>query len=377
MNQVLSPQLFYELLRKQQIEFFVGVPDSTLKPLCSYITDHTPSHNHIICANEGSAIGLAIGYHLSTKKVAMVYMQNSGLGNAINPLLSLADREVYSIPLLMMIGWRGEPGQKDEPQHVKQGRVMLAMMESMEIPYEILPDDLEAATAAVKKATCYMDENSAPFALIVRKGTFGSYDLIKKEMRLFSVTREDSIKLIIDALADEDIVVSTTGMISREVFEYREELKQGHGSDFLTVGGMGHVSQIALGIACIKQNRKVFCLDGDGSVIMHMGAMAINGVQKCENLIHVILNNGAHDSVGGQPTVGFEISFIEIAKAVGYKNISVAETREEIINSLIKLKACMGPSLLEIRVNQGHRKNLGRPSTTPLENKNAFIEFIN
>ncbi|MFC2072271.1 phosphonopyruvate decarboxylase [Chloroflexota bacterium] len=374
---MLSPKLFFELLLEQEIDFFAGIPDSTLKSFCAYIADHASECNHIICANEGAAVGLAIGYHLATKKVALIYMQNSGLGNAINPLLSLADREVYSIPVLMVIGWRGEPERKDEPQHKKQGRIMLAMMEAMEIPYEIMAGDPEEANNAVQKAVDYMKKNSAPFALIVREGAFDSYTLKDIQKLSFPLTREDAIKLVIDSLGYEDIVISTTGMSSREVFEYREEMNHGHDRDFLTVGGMGHASQIALGIAGQKHNRKVFCFDGDGSAIMHMGAMAINGVQKCDNLIHIVINNGAHGSVGGQPTVGFDINFREVARAVGYKTILGAETKEEINRSMDVLKKDKGPSFFEIRVNKGYRKDLGRPTMTPVENKNAFMEFVN
>ncbi|MFC1940372.1 phosphonopyruvate decarboxylase [Chloroflexota bacterium] len=373
---MLYPKLFFELLRKQGIVFFAGVPDSILKSFSAYVTDHAAKGNHVICANEGNAIGLAIGYHLATKKVALTYLQNSGLGNVINPLLSLADSEVYSVPVLIVVGWRGEPGVKDEPQHKKQGRVMLAMLDAMEIPYRIMPRDHKAADNTIQEAINYMKENGAPFALIVREGTFDSYTLKDVQKQSIPLTREDAIKLIIDSLEDEDIVVSTTGMSSREVFEYREELNQGHGRDFLTVGGMGHASQIALGIANQKPNRKVLCLDGDGAAIMHMGAMAINGVQNCENFIHIVLNNGAHASVGGQPTVGFDISFKEVARAVKYKTILGAETSEEIIQGIAMLKKKKGPAFLEIRVNKGYRKDLGRPTITPAENKNAFMEFL-
>lgn len=373
---MLSPKLFLELLLEQGIDFFAGVPDSILKPFCAYITEHASKANHIVCANEGAAIGLAVGYHLATNKIALIYMQNSGLGNAVNPLLSVADREVYSIPVLMLIGWRGEPGHKDEPEHIKQGRIMPAMMEAMEIPYEVVTGDPDAVRNVIQKGVRYMKENSAPFALVVRSGTFDSYTLKDMEKLSFPLTREDAIRLIIDSLGDEDIVVATTGMSSREVFELREELNQGHGRDFLTVGGMGHASQIALGIAMQKHSRRVLCLDGDGSVIMHMGSMAINGVQKCENFIHIVINNGAHGSTGGQPTVGFDINFRGVAKAVGYKTVLGAETREEINQSMDVLRRNKGPSFLEICVNKGYREDLGRPTITPLENKNAFMGFL-
>ncbi len=373
---MLSPGTLFDLLVAQEIEFFTGVPDSILKSFCDYIIDHSPKGNHIICANEGAAIGLAIGYHLATKKTALVYMQNSGLGNAVNPLLSLADKEVYAIPVLMMIGWRGEPGCKDEPQHKKQGRVMLAMLEAMEIPYRLITGDITTARKTLREALSYCREKSAPFALIVRAGDFDTYNLQDAGKSHLPLTREDAIKLVINSLSDEHIVVSTTGMSSREVFEYREKLNRGHDRDFLTVGGMGHASQITLGIAHQKQERKVFCLDGDGAVIMHMGSMAINGQQKCANFIHIVLNNGAHGSVGGQPTAGFDIDFKQVARAVGYRTILGAENEGEVMQALRMVNKSQGPSFLEIRVNKNYRKNLGRPTVSPIENKMSFMEFL-
>jgi phosphonopyruvate decarboxylase len=374
---MLTSKLFYDLLQKRGINFFVGVPDSLLKSFCAYITAHNTKANHIICANEGAAVAVAVGYHLATKKIPLVYMQNSGLGNAINPLLSLADRDVFSIPVLMVIGWRGEPGYNDEPQHKKQGRITQAMLEAMEIPYEVISGDLNNAANAITQAVNYMKENSAPFALVVRKRAFDAYPPKNMKKPNFSLIREEAIELIVDSLDDEDIVISTTGMTSRELFEYREKLSHGHSRDFLTIGGMGHASQIALGIALQKQNRQVFCLDGDGSAIMHMGSMAINGVQKCKNFNHIVINNGAHDSVGGQPTVGFDISFKGVAKAVGYETIIGAETREDVKQCIDILKKRSGSSFLEIHVNKGARKNLGRPTLTPVELKNVFMEFLN
>jgi len=372
----MHPSYFFDILHENEIDFFTGVPDSLLKSFCAYIIDHV-AKNHIIAANEGNAVGLAIGYHLATNKIPLVYMQNSGLGNAINPLLSLADTDVYSIPILLIIGWRGEPGYHDEPQHKKQGRVTLNNLDALGIPWEIITGSVEEAVIGVQKAVRFMNENNAPFAFVVKKGAFDSYTPMHDKKTSYPLKRENAIKLIIESLDDRDIVVSTTGMASREVFEYRESLTHGHRRDFLTIGGMGHASQIALGIAIHKPNRQVFCLDGDGSALMHLGSMAINGVQKSPNFKHIVINNGAHDSVGGQPTVGFDINFREIAKAVGYVTILYAETREEVISRLNILKSVQGPAFLEIRVNKGGRKDLGRPITTPIENKICFMKFLN
>lgn len=372
---MLEPEFFFNCLSDHGTRFFAGVPDSSLKHFCAYVTDHVSTKNHFICANEGSALGMAAGHYLASGRIPVVYMQNSGIGNAINPLLSIMDQDVYSIPVLLVIGWRGEPGKPDEPQHKKQGRVLLSMLESMEIPFKIIDGNKDNADGAVEKAYAYMEKEKAPFALVVKKGSFESYQMDADGL-VYDLVREDAVKLIIDALDPPDIVVSTTGMTSREVFEYREAKGQGHEKDFLIVGGMGHTSQVALGIAVEKPDRKVYCFDGDGSIIMHMGAMAINGMSGCTNFVHIALNNGAHDSVGGQPTVGHDIDFVRIAKACRYQTIRRVEKTEEIIAALETMKTTPGPHFLEIRIRKGNRKGIGRPTTGPVENKRAFMGFL-
>lgn len=368
---------FYNLLRENGIDFFAGVPDTLLKDFCAFVAGNVAPDKNIITANEGGAVALAAGYHLATGKIGLVYLQNSGEGNAINPLTSLVDPEVFSIPILVMIGWRGEPGQKDEPQHIKQGRITLNLLDALEIPYEILPDDFEMTRKSIEKATRYMREEDAPFALIARKGTFEPYEFPRTPtVNPSRLLREAVIKLVTDSLETDDIVVSTTGMTSRELFEYREKTGGGHGKDFLTVGSMGHSSQIALGIALSKPARQVYCLDGDGSVIMHMGALAIIGSQKPENFKHIVINNGAHESVGGQPTAGFTIDIPAVAKACGYNLALTTETAEDIKNKMKLLKEAKGPALLEVKVNIGHRPDLGRPTISPQENKKAFMKFL-
>jgi len=373
---MINPKDLFEILKNNGITFFTGVPDSLLKDFCAYVTDNVSNENHIINSNEGAAIGLASGYYLSTGKPALVYMQNSGLGNSINPLLSLADAEVYSIPMLLAIGWRGEPGKKDEPQHKKQGRVMLKMLESMEITYEIINSNTKNLSELIGKAVEYMQEESSPYALVISEGTFEEYKLKSGIETNYPLKREDAIKIIMDNLNDNDIIVSTTGKTSREVFEYRENNKQGHSNDFLTVGSMGHSSQIALGIALMKSDKQVYVLDGDGAVIMQMGTLAILGTESPANFKQIIINNGAHDSVGGQPTAALKIDFTAIAKACGFINTLIAENEVQIVEELGKLRKSKGPSLLEIRVNKGARSDLGRPTSTPLENKESFMEFL-
>tara|TARA_Y100000389_G_scaffold168042_1_gene173503 strand:+ start:6689 stop:7834 length:1146 start_codon:yes stop_codon:yes gene_type:complete len=375
---MIDTEFFFKHLIQKNITFFSGVPDSLLKNICAYISDNVNSNNHIIAANEGNALALGIGYHLSSGKLPLIYMQNSGLGNIVNPLLSLADTEVYSIPILLMIGWRGQPGEKDEPQHKKQGRVNLQMLETMEVPYKILSKDTtnEEAKEIINKASTTALKNNAPYAIVVKKDSFSQYKIKKDNIINLQLYREDAIKIIVKNLDDKDIVISTTGVTSRELFEYRIELNQGHNKDFLTVGGMGHANQIALGIALQKRNRNIFCLDGDGAALMHMGSIAINGSIKCRNFRHIVFNNGAHDSVGGQSTVGFNIDFQNIAKASGYDLVLHAKTNEEIIKCMETLKTFNGTVFFEIKVKKGYRKNLGRPTTTPKENKENLMKFI-
>jgi len=375
---MINPKIFFNDLKKENINFFTGVPDSLLKSFCAYVTDNSEPNSHIIAANEGGAISLGVGYHLATNLTPLIYMQNSGLGNAINPLLSIADKEVYSIPMLLMIGWRGEPTIKDEPQHKKQGRITIDLLKSMEIPYFILSPDLSnhEASSILKKAANHAVKNNSPCALVVRKGSFEDYKLKNEFKGNYLLNREQSIKIIVDELDHDDIVVATTGVASRELFEYREELGQGHKKDFLTVGGMGHANQIALGIALNKPSRKVFCFDGDGAILMHMGALAINANVDCKNLKHIIFNNGAHDSVGGQPTVAHKISISSAAKSFGYERVFVAENEKDIKTAIKDLKFFKGMCLLEIQINKGFRSNLGRPSTSPIENKKDLMEFL-
>jgi phosphonopyruvate decarboxylase len=373
----LPPDQFYSLLASKGIDFYTGVPDSLLKDFCGYVTDTAPASNHIIAANEGNAIAIASGYHLATRKYPVVYMQNSGFGNCVNPLLSMTDSRVYGIPMLMLIGWRGEPGKKDEPQHTVQGQVMTSLLTDVNIPYEVLPDYADGAHQAVDQALHYMQRRSGPYALLVKRQTFSPYALQSAESNTYPMSREGALKGILQALDPFDILVGTTGFTSRELFELREQRKEDHSAEFLTVGSMGHASSIALGISVAKQSRQVFCIDGDGAALMHMGTMGTVGANaKPANYNHVLINNGAHDSVGGQPTCGFDVDFPAIATACGYKYVDRVDKPEDVEAAIGRLRAAEGPKFLEIRTNRGARKDLGRPTTTPKENKTAFMSFL-
>ena len=376
---MIRPEFFIETLREKGIDCFAGVPDSLLKNICAYITDHFDAAHNIIAANEGAAVGLAAGHYLATGQPACVYMQNSGEGNIINPLASLTDQEVYNIPVLLLIGWRGRPGVHDEPQHVKQGKVTTGLLNVMGVNYEVLSKEEDKAAKQIDKAAKVL-ANKEVFALVIEKDTFEDYKLQNVEVNDLTMTREEAIQTVAAALGEKDCIVSTTGMISRELFEYRAAMNQGHERDFLTVGSMGHASQIALGIAMAKTDRKVWCFDGDGAAIMHMGSMAIVANKAPKNYVHVVFNNGAHDSVGGQPTVGLKIDLPAVAKAVGYKAAISVNSKEELEKELSTLNSQLstlgGPILLEVQVRKGNRKDLGRPTTTPIQNKEALMQFL-
>ena len=372
---MISPKFFYDTLAGYGVDFYAGVPDSLLKNLCAYITDHADVAHNIIAANEGGAIGLAAGHYLATGQPACVYMQNSGEGNIINPLASLTDPEVYHIPVLLLIGWRGRPGVHDEPQHVKQGKVTTGLLNVMGINYEVLSKEEDKAAKQIDKAVAALHKKEV-FALVIEKDTFEDYKLQNVEQNDLTMSREEAIQTVAAALGERDCIVSTTGMISRELFEYRAAMNQGHERDFLTVGSMGHASQIALGIAMAKPERKVWCFDGDGAAIMHMGSLAIVASKHPQNFMHVIFNNGAHDSVGGQPTVGLEIDLPAVARAVGYRQVASVSSKDELTSFLADVERQEGPMLLQVCVKKGNRKDLGRPTTTPVQNKEALMGFL-
>jgi phosphonopyruvate decarboxylase len=373
---MIHPSALFDSLKAHGIEFFAGVPDSLLKFFCAYVTDQVDESRHVIAANEGSALALSAGHYLGTGRPGLVYLQNSGLGNAINPLLSLNDPEVYGIPVLLMIGWRGEPGVADEPQHIKQGRITISLLDTMEIPWQIIDSNTVDIDAVVSVAMNQMQARGGPAAFLVRKDTFTPCSLGGGDNIGLPLSREQAIRRIVTHSGASARVVVTTGMAARELYEFRASRGEGGGTDFLTVGSMGHAASIALGLAQSQPNRRIICLDGDGSVLMHMGAVAIVGQSRQENLIHVVLNNGAHDSVGGQPTVGFSIDIAGIARSCGYREVRVAETERAIDVALPELFRRSGPSLLEVRVKKGARADLGRPRSSPAENREALMNGL-
>lgn len=376
---MITPSFFVNKIKNCGLDFFCGVPDSLLKSFCACLSDTIPESNHWISANEGSAIGMATGHYLATGSAGVVYMQNSGEGNAINPLVSLADEKVYGIPIFLLIGWRGEPGIKDEPQHVKQGEITLNLLNTLGIEYNVLPSEESEASELIESTISSMYKHSAPYAIIVRKNTFDKYSYQTNILSTNQLTRENAIQTVIDNIeksGKKSVVVSSTGMISRELYEYRVSKNQDGECDFLTVGSMGHASAIAMGIALAQPNIDVYCFDGDGAILMHMGGLAIWGTAKLKNFKHILFNNGAHDSVGGQPTVGFNVDFCKIANGCGYRNAYRVNSMEQINDFFQNSLTVQDNIFLEIIVKRGARADLGRPKSTPQENKIKFMKYI-
>lgn len=358
-------------------DFYSGVPDSQLRALCDFLINRygTDPKHHIIAANEGNAVALAAGYHLATGKIPVVYMQNSGEGNVINPVASLMNYKVYAIPCVFIVGWRGEPGVQDEPQHIYQGEVTLKLLEDMGIAYFVISKETTEGELTEKMAEFKkMLAVGKQVAFVVRKGALEFEGKVKYE-NANTMSREEIIKNIVK-YTGSDPIVSTTGKASRELFEIREARGEGHENDFLTVGSMGHASSIALGIAVQKPDKKIWIIDGDGAALMHMGAMAVIGANNPKNIVHIIINNGAHETVGGMPTVAPKIDIAAIARGCGYSSAVSVENFEELGLALEQAKNRKELSLIEVKCSLGSRTDLGRPTTAAIENKLAFMKML-
>lgn len=367
---------FVKVIEQLDVGFYTGVPDSNLAPFCNYLMQtYGISHKHIIAANEGNCVALAAGHYLATGKIPVVYLQNSGIGNLTNPIASLLDKEVYGIPCIFIIGWRGEPEIKDEPQHVFQGQITTQLLDLMNIYSVIISNtttikEIEEMLAKLKEII----NSGKSIAFIIKKGALTS-ELRMNYSNEFLMKREEIIRRIV-TFTNEDIVVSTTGKVSRELFEIREKNNQEHKYDFLTVGSMGHCSSIALSIALEKSNSKVWCIDGDGALLMHMGAMAVIGAKAPRNMIHIVINNGAHETVGGMPTVANKINLVQIALGCGYPRAYSVENYKELDNVLNKAANTDELMLVEIKAALGAREDLGRPTSSAKENKEVFMKYL-
>lgn len=371
----MRAEVFAEQIRALGITTIAGVPDSALQPFCDYLNKGGHGFFHVVPANEGAAAGYAIGTYLSTGKPACVYMQNSGIGNIVNPVTSLANRAVYDIPMLFVVGWRGEPGKKDEPQHRFMGKITESILDVLEIPHGVLAADMtEDEIACIFRKAKQTLEGKGQYAIVVKR------DALEAETRgvyknPYMLCREDVISELIQNISREDVIVSTTGKISREVYEQCDRLAGHHRQAFLTVGGMGHAGMIALGIAQQRKDKKVYCIEGDGATLMHMGELAFVAKQAPKNYIHICLNNDAHESVGGMPTGAAGKNFSQIAEACGYQYVACVDRPETLKRELVRLSGRQGPVFLEIKVQIGAREDLGRPKESAVENKENFMQY--
>ncbi len=369
---------FSNKLHDSGIEFITGVPDTLLNDFCLHIEDSWSKDRHVIAANEGNAIGLAAGYHLATGTIPLVYMQNSGIGNTVNPLLSLTHGQVYCMPMILLIGWRGERGSNDHAQHKKQGEVTPLLLETMDVPYKVVPDNTEEALSILKWALEVAITSNSPVALLATKGVFekGEKAGFNSENEQL-LSREEAINVVLDSIPENSIVVASTGRATRELYELRNIRKESHENDFLNVGAMGHTSSIALGIAMATE-REVVCLEGDSSAIMHLGSFSTTGLMKPSNFLHIVLNNGVHESVGGQKSAGFNVDLTEIAKHCGYVTIEKSVKTIEEINTAIKtFNDSDGPAFMEIIIRKGIRKDMPPLRFDLINSKNELMCYLN
>jgi len=375
---MISCQDFFDILNKYDLSFFTGIPDSIFKEWMKFLVDKDEIVlKNLIACNECEAVALAAGYHLATNKIGVVYMQNSGLGKAVNPLTSLCDPDVFSIPVFLMIGWRGEPGKVDAPQHKKMGKITLPLLETLQIPYWILEPDLKIIEKKLKEVIAHFKANKSPYAFIVRKKFFQNYDLEKAVIKKYIISREEAISVIMQNLNNDEIIVSSTGFVSRELYEYRESNVKDHYKSFYNIGSMGCASSIGLSIALQKPNRKVIVFDGDGAAIMQMGAFTTIGKYSPSNYVHIIFDNNSHESTGGQPTNSDTIDFAKIALACNYKSTKLIKTKSNLIKAIPEIKEQKGPLLVVIKIQKNIRPDLNRPEKTPKELKNALMNYLN
>lgn len=376
---MLNQENVYKILEKNGVNFFTGVPDSYLNGFCNYILKNADSKKNVIAANEGNAIGIASGHYFATKSIPLVYMQNSGMGNAVNPLASLVDEQVYAVPMLLLIGWRGQGNSEPKhPQHKLQGEITPGLLELMHIPYTILDDNDETFAETIAKAVQYCQEKRQPYGLIAPKGVMADPDKPNNKDDVYPMCREEAIEVILDCMPENTIYSATTGRATRELFFLRERRNESKKCDFLNVGSMGHASSVALGIALERPERKVVVLDGDSAAMMHMGAMTMVSKLDVPNYIHVILNNGAHESVGGQPSAGHLVDFTSIAEACGYKTVGKAvETKEELISALNILQDCGKAGFIDVRIHKGLNGKLPPLDFSHREAIDSLIEELN
>jgi len=375
---MINPRELFHILIENDFRFITGVPCSIFNGFLRIVEKEKKKIEHIIAVDEGEAIGIAAGYYLATSKVPIVYMQNSGLGNALDALTSLSAKEVYNIPVLLLISWRGEPGKNDEPQHEKMGKITIKLLKTLEIPHIILSSNKKKIKQEITKVKQYFQKKNLPYSVIIRKEVLKPYSFGRKEEKsVYSLKREEAIKIILDNLKGDEVIISATGKISRELFEYQKKRKQSTQTNFYVIGSMGCASSIGLGIILKKPKRKIFIFDGDGSILMKMGSLATIGHYSPKNFCHIIFDNNAYDSTGGQSTISDTLDFVEIAKASGYKTAKLITTREKLKRSIVNIRNDMrGPILLVVKVKKGCRADLGRLPRDVVERKKIFMDFL-
>lgn len=372
----LPADVFYNQMTERGFDFFTGLPDSLLTDLIQCISEKHDPRKYVIGANEGTSMGLATGWHLATKKYPVLIMQNSGLGNIVNPFLSLVDPRVYKIPMLLLLAWRGEPGKKDEPQHKVQGEVMTSLLSDLGITYEVLPDFEEGSASALDLAKSHLQNKGSPFAFLIRRSTFLPYKRKEDVPSKYELSREEALDFLVDHIGKFDAIISGAGLTSRELLEFRDSRGPVLGQDFYCLGAKGHASSIAMGVALAKPSKMVYILDGDGSFFMHMGAAPQIGARKLSNLRHIIFNNHVHESAGGMPSAGDCIDFVKLAQGSGYTYAGSASTKQEIKQHLDNMKNLNGSGLLEIKIRSFTRKDLKQLRVDPKDNKDQFMKFL-
>lgn len=369
-----GPKKVFGELEKNGVTFFTGVPDSYLNGFCNYALAHCGNRN-IIAANEGNAIGIAAGHYFATKEIPLVYMQNSGEGNAVNPLVSLVDRNVYAVPMILLIGWRGQgDSEPNHPQHKRQGEITTSLLDILHIPFTVLTDDNDEFVKTVEKAVRYCIETRGVYAFVAPKGVMADPDKPNNKDAVYPMSREEVIEVILNLMPEDTLYSATTGRATRELFFLREKRGESRVHDFLNVGSMGHASSVALGMALEKPDRKVVVLDGDSACMMHMGAMTMVAKLNVPNFMHVVLNNGAHESVGGQPSAGYEIDFTKIAEACGYATVGHSVTTEDELKEAVHaLRDCGRAAFIDCRIHKGLSRKL--PSII-FDHREAIDELI-
>ena len=357
------------VLKKNDINFFTGIPDSILIELSRFLQNKN-KRKHIRATSEGSAISIGIGHYLSTKQVPCIYMQNSGLSNALNPLISITSKKVYNIPLVLIIGWRGSPRVKDEPQHNVKGKITESILKLLNIKYTIVRsgNDLSQFNKIVKNAK----KNNNIAACLIEQGTIKKIKKTYNKKNFYKLNKELFLKTLLETLEKNSKVISSTGYNSRELMYLRNKYKLINTKDFYMVGGMGHTASVALGYS-LSTKKKTICIDGDGSFLMHLGSIKTAGTFANNNFKYILLNNNSHDSVGGQNTYANNIDFEKLSKSLGFKKFYKIKNNKNLKQNIKRFLKGNNLNFLEVKITNSKIKNLPRPNDL-IKIKNLFMK---